>query len=497
MAKSSELIIENWQQGIAPSPEQGFGMMKNVDIYTNPGSVRLTNLQTKKSASLVGNIIIGFRRDPLNNAGQNIWAYDKSAIVYKSADGGTTWSIVTGNSSGTGTGIGLWKDYLFVATTTKLDVYGPLSGAPVWSTAWQTLTSDTFHTMLESVDDKLYICNNKYVAQLKELTTFLPGTGSTYTWTAAAITLAAKYHAKCLADLGSFLMVGTWVGLNIYEFKIADVFPYARTDLTLGIPLKLNKNGINAMLSVNNRLYIQAGISGEIFESDSVTFVKIGRMPNYVMNFDSGVWVQTYPEAIMWHRDKLYFGVSTGGGNPGNCGVYSLIPGADQNVMIMENTISTGDDGTTGATSIGALLSTNVDVYISSFQGVSSFGIDMIDNSQRVDTYGGYIDSPLYQVGEALNKKTLTSGEIYLRKPLVTGQGVRIQYRKDLTSAFTTVATLDYSTYQGSANLQNIEFPSSVITNSVFIQFRILLQRGSDNTNSTPELRRVIFRPST
>lgn len=493
MARSQEnLVIENWQQGIAPSPDLGFGMMRNVDITTNPGSVRLNSLPVKVSGSTVTGIIIGFRRNPINPL--EIWAYDVNAVVYKSGDSGGTWSVIAGNSSGTGAGIAIWKDYLFVATFTKLDVYGPLSGAPAWSLNWQTLTSDTWHTMLESVDDKLYICNKNKVSQLKELTTFLPGTGSTYTFTAAAITLAAYYRTKCLADLGQFLMVGTWVGNLNTDFKIADIFPYTRADLTLGVPLKLAVNGVHAMLSFNNRLYIIAGVRGELFVSDSTSFTSIAQIPNYVVNYDAGWNTITYPGAMVHHKGKILFGLSGSNGTSGNLGVYSLTPDVQQNVLTLENIISTGGDGTSGSLFIGALLSTFSDIYIIGWQDVSTTGIDKIDNTLRVTSYGGYIESPLYPVGESLQNKTFGQGEVVLRKPLVSGQGVRIKYRKNLTEAFTTLTTLDFATYSGSSNLLAINFSAASVTNAVFLQVRIELTTGAVNTS--PEVMRVTFRPS-
>lgn len=492
MAKDQnpELIIEDWDKGIAPSPLLGFGNMQNVDITSSPGSVRINNLTTKKSGSTVTTLIIGFRTDPNNTS--SIWAYDNGAVVYHSTDYGVTWAVVAGNSSGTGTGIAIWKDYLFVATTTKLDVYGPLSGSPSWSTNWQTLDQDLlFHTMLESIDDALYICNGRWISKLEELTTFSPPTAASYLWNRHAIILASYYRTKTLADLGQFLMIGAWKGTNFYDFKVADIFPYSRSDLTLGIPLKLNENGVNAMLSLNNRLYVQAGIEGKIFECDSVSFVELSRIPHYICNLDGGKSITCSPGAMISQQGKIFIGFSTGT-QVGNMGVWSIAPQLGKNVLLYENVVSTGNMGGTNSLNIGALLSINRDSYLIGWQDGSTYGIDMIDNSKRYTGYVGIIESPLYHVGESLGNRTFHQLEVYFQKPLVSGQGIIIKYRKDLTSSFMTLGTYDFSTEGGVLSFNK---SSAVITSSVFLQIRIELTTAS-SSNLSPELKRVMFKAS-
>jgi hypothetical protein len=167
----------------------------------------------------------------------------------------------------------IWKDYLFVARAAALDVYGPLSGSPSWSNSWQTITSDSlWHPMLVSFNDnKLYGGAGKFVFSLDEASgsTFAPGTASTYTWTAQALDLPPNYRIKSLEELGNNLMCGTWMGSAIDDFEVADIFPWDRSSSSFGSPIKLKENGANALLTVNNLLYIFAGIGGTIYISNS------------------------------------------------------------------------------------------------------------------------------------------------------------------------------------------------------------------------------------
>ncbi len=36
------LIIKDWEQGIAESPNKGFGLIRNADIESFPGAVKVT-----------------------------------------------------------------------------------------------------------------------------------------------------------------------------------------------------------------------------------------------------------------------------------------------------------------------------------------------------------------------------------------------------------------------------------------------------------------------
>jgi len=494
-APANELIIEGWQAGISASPEVGFGLMANTDIYSYPGVVRQNYTPTKQNDVTINDLVIGMRINPLSPT--NIFALDKKNNIYQYT---SSWASLAGNSdagTGTGTGIAIWKDYLFVCGLTKLDVYGPLSSSPAWSGGgskgvlnWQTLSSYTWHTMLESVDDRLYICNGKNVALLYEnpLTTFNPNDSSTYTFSATTIALPAYEVSKCLADLGSQMVVGTYSGTDVtsaltattivQSAKVANLYPFQRGDLSQGVVLKLNKNGVHAMLSVNNRLYIQAGIAGEIFATDSVTFSTIvDRVPNYVANLDSGKFMYSMPGAIMWHQNRLWFGLSSTL-SIGNMGVYSVNPTMKGAPLVVENYIASGATGNTSTLEIGALLSLGWDRYILSEHDNSTYGIEKIDDSSRRSSTN--IETPLYHIGEALGNKTVSQIEVYFQRPLASGDGLTISYRKDLTSSFTALPAIDYTTYNGSANLQAINVSGAQISNAVFLQLRLALSGNAE-----------------
>ena len=482
--------FSNPSKGIAPHPLEGIGHIRNLDILTNPGSVRLNNLTTKQSSTTVTGQILWQR---VHAATGKVYAIDGNGIVYTALNTGGTWTVI-GNATGSGNnntanagqGLEVWKDYVITIGSSGFDAYD-INGT-TWHNNFGSTAHDgspTYRPMLWSIDDSLYIGNSRYVSRLQEVTTFDPTSSGTYTFTQQAITLATNYEVRSIRDLGSNLMLGT---VYLGSRTLADIFPYARTTLTLGIPIRIVENGVQAMYNLGNRLYVLAGLSGKLFVTDTVSATQIAQIPNYIINLDANSALQMYPDAIMYMRGKIWFGI--GNSTLGNAGVWSY--DVTRKVLQMENIISLGTDGSANSVYISSLqpfLSNNTYLMAWSDGASSSFGVDMINSSQRYTGYLGYIDSPLVKVGEALANMTTPQLEINLTKPLVTGQGVKIQYRKDLTSAWTTLSTADFATLGG---YQATNISASVMTSLVFLQIRALLTTAG-SSNLSPELQSVLL----
>lgn len=243
-------ILGNFQRGIASHPLNGIGMLRNIDVKSNPGSAKL-NLKTAASASTI--------------SGQMTWivgvgilyGVDDTNKVYKSSDSGQTWTVIGNGSNGSGQnglgagqGLAIWKNYLF-AIGAGVDVYGPLDSSPVWTKGWVFSLSyanfPSFCPAFASIDGCLYIGNGNKVHKVQEATApFEPGTSGSYTATTAAITLASQYNVTQIQDLGSQLALGTKISIisNVAFTKAADIFPYDRSTLTLGIPVKIDRKSV-------------------------------------------------------------------------------------------------------------------------------------------------------------------------------------------------------------------------------------------------------------
>ena len=283
--KDDSIIIEAPRVGIAQSPHVGNADVRNLDIFSIPGVARLNTIASKKSSTTVTAFITWAVRHPIDPT--QIYAIDNAGTVYKSSDTGATWAVLTGTSSTNahGNGLAIWKNYLFVARDTNLDVCGDGTSSGItssnWTLGWKTIDSDIlWHPLFTSRNDaKLYGGAGRYVFSLDENTTFAPGTGASYTWTAQALDLPSSYRIKCIEELGNNLLLGTWQGSNIYDIRLADIFPWDRASVSFGQPIHIEDYGVHAMRNVDNSIIVLAGINGTVRKTDGVNAYIIGQIP--------------------------------------------------------------------------------------------------------------------------------------------------------------------------------------------------------------------------
>lgn len=483
-------------QGIGPSAHRGFADVRNLDIYSSPGIVKLNNLVAKQSASTVVTRVQWMVKNPATPA--EVYALDSAGKVYKSTDSGASWVLMTGfGASGAGQGLAIWKNYLFVARTTALDVCGDGTATGItnanWTNDWTTnaLSSDAlWHPMLVSKNDnKLYIGAGRYVFSLDEASgqTFAPGNSATYTMTEQALDLPPNYRIKCMEELGNNLMLGTWQGTNVYDLRIADIFPWDRSASSFGQPVSMNENGVHFLLNIGNALIVGAGIEGQLYICDGVSASPIAQIPNDIANLDGGKYIEFMPGAVANYKKRVFFGVSSGGSATtiAGMGVYSLNRTSRGNILLHEHTISTGSDGDGEILKIGALLPITRDNLLIGWRDASTYGIDNITTTSYTTSYGGYFISPLYRVGTSDHTRKFQEVEINLARPLRTNEGIKLSYRNDLTDSFTDFLTWDFATYDAELSHTTIlTKPTFDIPASELLQIKVSLT----GTTTTPEL---------
>jgi len=496
----AEILIKAPREGIAQSPHVGYGDVRNLDISSIPGIVRLNNITAKKSSTTVVTLPQWIVKNPATPA--EVYALDSAGKVYKSADSGASWALMTGfTAGGTGQGMAIWKNYLFVARATAIDICGDGTATGItnanWSNSWAglTLTTDAlWHPMFVSKNDgNLYIGAGKFISSVLEVSgqTFAPGTGATYTATAEALDLPANYRVKCLEELGNNLMIGTWQGTNVYDLRIADIFPWDRSATSFGQPINMEENGVHAMKNIGNSLVVLAGTDGKIYLCDGVNSTMIGQIPDSVSDLGGGKNIAWYPGAIANYKGKIFFGVSGNGTDAiGGMGVYSLLRTSKGNILTHEHTISTATDGTSYVVKIGAILPVTRDNLLIGWYDATptaSYGIDAITTTSFSSSYVGYFESPFYTVGSLLQQKTPTEIEFNLVRPLRTGEGIRLAYRTDITATYTTIVTPTFTTDGAVVSVNTIyEFPPCEQ-----IQFKVSFL---GTTTTTPELKNISIR---
>lgn len=493
--KDTSLTISVPRQGISQSPHIGFADVRNIDIYSVPGVAKLNNILSKVSSTTVDAQITWFARHPSVPA--KIYAIDTNGSVYYSATSGATWSELS-DRAGAGQGLIVWKDYLFVCEDTTIDVYGPISGTPAWTDNWQTIDSDTtWHPIIVSKNDsKIYGGAGRFIFTIDENTgkTFAPGDATTYTFTAQALDLPVSYRIKCLEELGNNLMIGTWQGTNVYDIRIADIFPWDRSSTSFGQPIVFDEYGIHALKNIGGSLVVLAGTSGTIYRCDGANKYIIGQIPT---DLSGGKYIEFYPGSLCTYKNKIFFGTGNGGTTAvANQGIYSLYQTGKGNVLNLEHLNSALTDGSVASVKISALLPVTRDTILTGWRSNTTYGIDLSSaTSYSYSTdYSGFFITPLYTVGTYHNKRTFSEIEFQLAKELATGEGIKLEYRVNLTDSFTAVKTPDNGTltltYATLGSITN-HIMSADIPATDMLQLRVSLL-GTSTT--TPELKTIILR---
>lgn len=497
----ADLIIQAPRQGIASSPHVGFQDIRNLDIVSIPGVVTLNNLISKASSTTVVTTVQWLVKNPATPA--ECYALDTAGKVYKSTDYGASWALMTGNTQTSchGNGLMIWKNYLIVARDAFLDVCGDGTATGItnsnWTNGWKAIDSDVlWHPMIVSSNDgKLYGGAGRYVFSLDEETTFVPATASTYTFTQQALDLPSNYRIKCLEELGNNLMCGTWQGTNVYDLRVADIFPWDRSSISFGQPVKMNVEGVHAMLNTGSSLIVLAGINGTVYKCDGVNTIAIAQIPPSMADTTGGKYVEWLPGSIANYQSRVYFGLSNGGSATTNdgAGVYSLQQTGRGNILTLEHGISAGVYGTSTNVKIGAILPVTRDNLLIGWKNDTTYGIDNTTVTSFSTGYSAYFITPLYVVGSHFLPYKYKEIEFNFVRPLRTNEGIKVDYRNNLTASFTNIGTWDYTTVGSNISYNQSFYKATTpidIPASELLQLKIYLT----GTTTAPELRSIILK---
>ena len=474
MDKNGRVVVSNWWDGMAKYPLLGHGLLRNVDVLTNPGVVSIA--QDSALDFTPNGIIVA----EVKESG-NIWSLSdngSASVLYKN---GT--AVETGLAQGRD--MILFGDYLLITHGANVGAYGPLSSvsAAFFSALSGTGIDSTYNgKILFGQDDIVYITNGNSIASLTFSASGTPGVAPTATWNASALDLPAGHRATTLAELGRYLMIGTQTGASFAGLSTEGrVYPWDRTSSSVNLPVLLNEDRVHQMCSHANRLYILAGSKGNLYVTDTTNYQRIKKIP--FTTYNNAATLKALPNAMKMSVDgKLLIGTSTSTDNfPGSTskhGVWEIDVMDPKYPISLKYTISTGNIGADQPLYIGSIIMVDQQRARISWQDGSSFGVDELQ-VEPYASYGGVIESQLFQVGRQNHKKTFEHVEFTLSEPLVSGQGVRIKYRKNLSDSFTTIGTWDFATYGGILSFED----KALIADAEFIQLRTELNQDSGTSS--------------
>lgn len=476
-----------------------------IDITTaGTGTHTITGTELGRIKKIVQN-------SSSSTSNYRFFAIDESGKVWVQFQ--NIWSHIPGNAAGTGQGLEIWKGYLFaIGSNGVISVYGALTnvgGSASWTATWKTATgSDAFTApTISGSDDILYIGQGRYISSVEEATApFAPGTGASFTWTDLALTLPNTYRIRCMVENGVDLAIGTWIGTDIagifaagLEVKKADLFFWDRSDTTFRIPVHIQENGVNALISLNNFVYAVCGFEGRIYITNGTSAELFATIPISVMDRQQNVTQHLYffPNAITHHRGKILIGVgsgdTTGSATLSPQGVYALDP--KTGMIVIEQILASGNTGMSGTATIGALVSTSEQELLAGiyYDGSQTFhgGVNrVIASSARYGT-GAFFESGLYSVGSSKEKKTYNVIEFSVGKALNSGEQVRLSFRKASSGSYTTVVTLDSSTIISDGSTTKYQMYTPLLDDLTDVQFKVELI--CTDIFTSPELEYVLI----
>lgn len=503
--KEFEITIDNWQKGIAQSPYLGFEELFCVDIDSKPGVLQAGFKSTKQSGTTFSSTVYPIK---MVEYGGNYYAITNPGYskVYKYTSTGNppAWAELTGYTSSINyQDLIIWKGYLLLIRSTKIDVYD-IAATQGWtnnykasavsiSSGGSTTPANTNLKAFIGSDDKVYITNGRFVEILSEnagsTLDFDDAATFTIATTTSGLDLPVGFTITHIEEVNSFLLITAYNTSNqIYIFK------WDKTSTSFNNALPTGLTQVHATISVNNLMYIIADPEGAIYVTDGLNIRLVSRIPDNITGVSRVVNpIVVYREAICFLNNKIYFALSSHySGTETNKGQIISFNIGDQSYR-QEHIMS---DGLTGDTSNYLLFfqllassiptSTKVTlVWLYAYAyGTGSYGVDYASASARYVTSYGV--SSFYPCGTKMQKHTFKSLECQLTKPFITGESIAIYYRTYQNGSWTQIGST--WSYSGTATgTDNQSWETSFGATAENIQFKVVITTAG-NTRYSPEI---------
>lgn len=330
------------------------------------------------------------------------------------------------------------------------------------------------------------------------ITTFDPSVSTTFLFHRQALALPYDEQATALAEVSLGNTVNLVVGgitQNVYFWDESSI-GYTTVRLPEGAA------GTQVIASANNNAFVFAGNKGNIYLTNGSALAGTMTLSDYCANPNGNnqdpyfIWADA--RVI---RSRIFFSVQdqNSKNTTGNMGGiwsftlpqnYALQTNIQGSATHLENQSSYGTyNGVCNVILPSQNQQANGPQYFSAWTSdinTPTYGIDISSTSPYT---GGQaqIDTNLIPLGTYLAPGTMLNLEYKLSRPLVSGESIKIQWRPDLTSAFTPIGngpggagidnTIGATAYAFPLNLQN-----GNILGLQWIQFRI----NMTSTNSSP-----------
>lgn len=496
-----EIVIDGWEKGIADSQYEGITRMLNLNPHYYPGALYPNYTRVSATSATIAEPLYWTQTNPNGSSINNIYfVVDSAGNTFQATAGSNfvsaTSSVLSGTVSGIvyfsptlqGNGLASGKSWLFGFAGTKMYYLA----YPFSSNTWTQFTPAGTGLVAPNYgiwgqDNILYFTNGNFIASLQAGSSdFNPGgsSGTDYVFSPKALTLPAYETATFLAEQGNNLL--TSAGNRIY--------PWNRSSTSFNLPIQFSEP-LNKMIVINNIVYALAGLKGNIYISNGYSADLLKKIPDsfFGQNDPAYTW-----GGLMYHRNKLYFGVTTttqGASNQYLSGIFSLtigngnfipeIPGS----LFFENQNSFGlfQTNLSGLASPNILIDDNnssTDFYYSAWFSNGVGGIDKSSTSVYTDG-STFIETDLIPVGTYLTQTTPIQVEFKLDAPMTVGDSITVLGRKSFTDSYSQFGQVFTATAN---NEVGWAFPSS-IENLQWVQLKLILTTAAGDVVRLREIR--------
>lgn len=216
--------------------------------------------------------------------------------------------------------------YLYVVTAEPYYKVGTALGHTAGWTQFDSLTtigSGHYHNALISDNGVAYWCNGASPGIDSLATapgeTFDPTSSATYVYTPSALEILSNDETTCLAQIvvqGGTNIVAGGLSSTIYLFNPAQT-------TSAFVPVFLAENFTQALLTVNNIVFVFAGSKGNIYVFNGSSVTTSLTVPDYIANSTGGNQDPFYSWGQpMYLRGRIYFSLKA----PNCGGIWSFIP---------------------------------------------------------------------------------------------------------------------------------------------------------------------------
>jgi len=434
MSIKSLWVVDRFYGGTTEAEKEGargsFLYGENLNFSTDLTGLSVSIKTTKDSSAVVTDLPKWIEHDAVND---KTYAYGNDGNFYVESAG--SWSALTAASTAAGQGMRIWNDYVYLRKTSTIARYGPLSSSPTLTQSWQTSNVQTIsdHAPIVEFLGNIYIANGRYLGEWDDST-----------WTYNSLTLPVGWKIRTLAVLGEDLVMGGWIGSNVYDYEKGFLWFWNGTDTSVSSFIEVNEGAVNAMHVIDNNLYFIAGASGKMY----VYTGQVIPLRQITMDLASSEYLEVFPGAMDSHMGKLLIGLA---GKTDSItlpqGVYSYGRTSKNypRALNLDHVISTGTK--TGTTlKIGAVSAVGPnEVYVGWEDTTATNGIDKISGTTPYAAATWH--SLIFDNGNAYTIKELDFIK-FTFKSLAANESFAFYYKRDRESAWVSLgsASTDGST---------------------------------------------------